>query len=80
MANTIININNKPNKSVDKTDRSIYFSDISLISKFQNTQHSDKSNNFVVSKNVNVEAVKNSLKNIFAWIPYHLANLREFTT
>lgn len=69
MANTIININNKKAESENKTDRSIYFSDISLISKYQKTQHSDKSNSFIVTKNVNVEAVKNSLKNIFAWIP-----------
>lgn len=61
MANKTINLNSKKSnlsKSFNET-----FIDISMQSKF------DKSyTNRIISKNVDVDAVKNSIRNIFTWI------------
>lgn len=65
MGNKVININTKTKLTDNKQENKVYFSDVSLISK-QKISTSNNSN-FVITRSINVEAVKNSLRNIFSW-------------
>jgi phage baseplate assembly protein W len=62
MGNKVININTKTRITDNKQESKVYFSDVSLISKPKMSN-----NNFAIVRSINVEAVKNSLRNIFSW-------------
>lgn len=60
MANKIISLNNAPQQNKLATET---FSDISMVSKLR----PDKKD-FTLNKNIDVDAVKSAMRNIFTWI------------
>lgn len=62
MANIIFSVDNKAKTNSDVYNYSYKYSDISMKSKQQNE------NKYVIQKSYDINAIKNSIHNIFTWI------------
>ena len=77
MANKIVYIGNGTSSSGSKKYSLEVYRDISMESKWSSNYYAGRST-YKVQKNVNANAVKEAIKNIFTWMPGERILLPEF--